>query len=71
MRTAITEQARRSIDSARDALLASHGGASIVADEVVLALLVDLRHFCEARRIDFEGVNDLAGALFRRSGRAQ
>jgi 2-phosphosulfolactate phosphatase len=40
----LTEQARQSIDAARDALLASHGRTSIIADEVVRALLIDLRY---------------------------
>ncbi len=68
MRTALTETARQSIDAARDALLASHGRTSIIADEVVRALLIDLRHFCAARRIDFDRQNSLAGLMFTREG---
>jgi hypothetical protein len=66
---AITEHARLRIDAARDALLASHGRTSIIADEVVLALLVDLRYFCTARRIEFDNVNRLAAVMFDREGR--
>ena len=69
MRTAITEQARLRIDAARDALLAHHGRTSIVADEVVHALLTDLRYFCAARRIDFNLQNRLAELSFERDGR--
>lgn len=66
----LTEHPRQSIDAARDALLASHGRTSIIADEVVRTLLTDLRYFCAARRIDFDRENDLAAIRFAREGGA-
>jgi hypothetical protein len=35
-----------------------------IADEAVIDLLADLRHFCIARRIDFEACNRVAGTHF-------
>ncbi len=35
------------------------------AEQAVIDLLTSLRHFCAARRIDFEGCNSDATDLFR------
>jgi hypothetical protein len=60
----LTGHARQSIDAVRNAL-ASHGSTAAIGDEAVIDLLTDLRHFCEARRIDFDRANRLAAFHFR------
>ena len=47
----------RRIATARSALsaaMAARGDCPVISDDAVIELLADLRHFCAARRIDFE-----------------
>ncbi len=50
--------------SALNAAISARGDHPAIADEAVIDLLADLRHFCIARRIDFEACNRVAGAHF-------
>jgi hypothetical protein len=50
--------------SALSAAMSARGDHPAIADEAVIDLLADLRHFCVARRIDFETCNRVAGAHF-------
>jgi hypothetical protein len=54
------------IATARSALspVWARGDNPAIADEAVIDLLADLRHFCIARRIDFEACNRIAGTHF-------
>jgi hypothetical protein len=51
--------------SALSAAMWARGDNPAIADEAVIDLLADLRHFCIARRIDFEACNRVAGAHFK------
>jgi len=55
------------IATARSALSAAmwaRGDNPAIADEAVIDLLADLRHFCAARRIDFAACNEAAETHF-------
>ena len=52
--------ARFALSSASQA----RGDAPAVCDEAVIDLLADLRHFCAARRIDFDECNRVAETHF-------
>ena len=55
------------IATARSALLAATAARGVhpaIADDAVIDLLADLRHFCVARRIDFASCNNIAQAHF-------
>lgn len=57
----------RRIATARSALTAarwSRGDHPAIADEAVVDLLADLRHFCIARRIDFAACDLMAATHF-------
>ena len=57
----------RRVATARSALSAARwvrGDHPAIADEAVIDLLADLRHFCVARRIDFTACNLIAEAHF-------
>jgi hypothetical protein len=50
--------------SALSAAMSARGINPAIADEAVVDLLADLRHFCAARRIDFAACNEAAEAHF-------
>ena len=55
------------IATARSALSAAmwaRGDSPAIADEAVIDLLADLRHFCAARRIDFDACDEAAETRF-------
>lgn len=62
--TALTERMRQEFDAARYLLRPDPGRTSIIAADVVQALLVDLRHFCDGRGIDFERCDRTAASSY-------
>ncbi len=50
--------------SALSAATAARGACPTISDDAVIELLADLRHFCAARRINFENCNRMADAHF-------
>jgi hypothetical protein len=50
--------------SALSAAMWTRGDHPTIADEAVVDLLADLRHFCVARHIDFAACNRIAQAHF-------
>jgi len=49
---------------ALSAAIAARGDYPVISDDAVIELLADLRHFCAARRIDFEKCDRMADAHF-------
>jgi len=65
--TANTLPTAHRIAMARTALVAATAARGInpaIADDAVVELLADLRHFCVARKIDFATCNAIAEAHF-------
>jgi hypothetical protein len=62
-----TSASAQHIATARVALASAswaRGDNPAVCDEAVIDLLADLRHFCAARRIDFDSCNRMAQGHF-------
>jgi hypothetical protein len=49
---------------ALNAAMSARGDNPAIADEAVVDLLADLRHFCIARRIDFADCDQIAATHF-------
>jgi hypothetical protein len=65
----LTEHARLKFDAARHLFRPDPGRTSIIAHEMVQAFLVDLRHYCAARGIDFDRCNGTAAFIHERQRR--
>lgn len=65
----LTEHARLKFDAARHLFRPDPGRTSIITAEMVQAFLVDLRHFCADRSVDFDRCDFLASCAFNRARR--
>jgi len=65
----LTEHARLKFDAARHLFRPEPGRTSSIAHEMVWAFLIDLRHFCAARGIDFDRCNATADFIYQHQRR--